>query len=324
MAVKEGKWECSSCGAINLGRNTKCTECQGVRGDDVKFFLDDDTEEVSDQEILKTAKAGADWSCDYCQTDNRATDEKCRQCGAPKSEGGIDRKEKVILDKPPESTAPSGPPKAPARAPQKKGNIFVGIGIAAVVIFLVYFLFFRTTEDTLVLDNAVWERSIGLEEEVWVTKENWDDKVPRSAQILSQKTKQSGTKKIQTGTKRVKTGKKDLGNGFFEDVYKDQPVYKEEPVYDTWVRYRIREWKEYNRVYAKGDIDDPPTWPTYTLRSGARAGSRNESGTLSLSSSKDKSQKYKYSVKPDKLKDYKIGAGYAAKINTVGAVVSLE
>jgi hypothetical protein len=46
----------------------------------------------------------------------------------------------------------------------------------------------------------------------------------------------------QVGTRRVKAGHRDLGNGFFEDVYSDEPICRERPVYRTRVAYDVQRW----------------------------------------------------------------------------------
>jgi hypothetical protein len=44
------------------------------------------------------------------------------------------------------------------------------------------------------------------------------------------------------GAEQVKAGRRDLGNGFFEDVYRDEPIYRERPVYRTRVSYDVQRW----------------------------------------------------------------------------------
>ncbi|MBN1646567.1 MAG: hypothetical protein JW874_00920 [Spirochaetales bacterium] len=318
MAIKEGKWKCQYCGAINPGRNTACADCKSVRGDDVKFFLDDDAGEVQDQDLLNMANAGADWSCDYCQTDNRSTDTVCRQCGAARSDGGITRKQSVRLDR-----DNQGPP--PPVKPKKKSRMLpVILGIAAVAVIAVVLVFVLGTKELeLTVQQGSWERVIGVESRRWVTREDWTAKVPDNARIISSETRQSGTRKVQTGTEKVKTGTKDMGNGFFEDVYEDRPVYREDPVYDTWVKYDVIEWVEQRQVRQKGGMNDPPVWPEPQFKLYEREGKRTESAELQLFDPQ-KNKTYIYKCAPAELSRYAQNKPYKATVTVTGAVKSLE
>jgi hypothetical protein len=77
------------------------------------------------------------------------------------------------------------------------------------------------------------------------------------------------------GTRKVKTGHRDLGNGFFEDVYRDEPVYRDHPVYRTRLTCEVRRWVPDRTVKASGR-DQAPRWPDPGLRSGERETSRSE------------------------------------------------
>lgn len=85
MATYEGKWRCLRCSTVNIGRNLNCLTCGVKRGDDVKFFLDDNAAIVSDADLLRQANAGADWICRYCGGNNRAFDKQCSSCGSNRS-----------------------------------------------------------------------------------------------------------------------------------------------------------------------------------------------------------------------------------------------
>lgn len=83
MAIREGKWRCTFCSAVNRGRDLDCGGCGVRRGADVEFFLDDDAPAVTDAEQLAAAHAGPDWLCETCGGSNRCHVEACQTCGAP-------------------------------------------------------------------------------------------------------------------------------------------------------------------------------------------------------------------------------------------------
>ena len=64
MAIREGKWKCTYCGATNRGRDLECTACGAAREKDVSFFLDDDAAEVTDEAVVAHARGGAEWICE--------------------------------------------------------------------------------------------------------------------------------------------------------------------------------------------------------------------------------------------------------------------
>ena len=87
MAIREGRWDCASCGLVaNLGRDLRCAGCGRPRGK-VRFYLPANEPAVVDAERLAQAQAGPDWICAYCQASNRSTSAACTGCGAPREEG---------------------------------------------------------------------------------------------------------------------------------------------------------------------------------------------------------------------------------------------
>ena len=279
MAIREGKWKCEYCEAVNLGRDMKCGSCGAVRGEHVKFFLEDDAGEVTDDGLASLAKGGADWHCDFCGTDNRAAAAVCRQCGASKE--GMKSREETMT---PQNDPPEAKPVSSAVNPVGKKRapvIPVAIGVIAVIIAAAAgFFLLKGKEAALVLDKGEWVREIAVEHREWVEYTDWEDDVPADAVIYDSWEEQRGTEKVQTGTERVVVGTKDKGNGFFEDIYEDKPVYEDRPVYDRKVRYELYEWTQYREVTAEGTADDRPVWPDPGLTSGDREGNRTESAVL--------------------------------------------
>lgn len=83
MAIREGRWDCPSCGSRGeLGRNVNCASCGNPRPRGVRFYLPGNEPVVSDSERLREARAGADWVCEHCGGSARATQDACPGCGA--------------------------------------------------------------------------------------------------------------------------------------------------------------------------------------------------------------------------------------------------
>jgi len=81
-------WPCH-CGKKNLGRYMKCEACGRPKDEDVEYIMPDDVENaasVTDDKLLRMATAGENWHCAYCNSDQRALDGSCGQCGAGRQE----------------------------------------------------------------------------------------------------------------------------------------------------------------------------------------------------------------------------------------------
>ncbi len=329
MPIREGKWKCTYCGGVNLGRDVKCVQCGQTRGKDVAFFLDDGAAEVTDQNILNLAASGADWTCAFCSTNNRGNETRCHQCGAEKGTSPS-LQEKLVTGQGADTPQPAGPaaaaepaatPAAP-RSPRSKALIMGAVvaGVAALGV-LVYFLFFATSEKTAVLERGSWTRTVPIEEYRWVEHTDWEDGVPVNAVVLSRWQEKAGTERIQIGSERRKTGQVDKGNGFFEDVYEDVPIYEERDVIKTKIKYRIQEWVEIRRLKTEGGLPDAPAWPAVTLAAGQREGKRTQAAALFL---KLGDETYTYSVPVEELGSYKAGGRYKIWVTALGAVKKME
>lgn len=317
VAIREGKWKCSYCGSVNLGRDAACQACGQTRGKDVQFYLDEDAAEVNEAGLLGAAKAGADWTCSFCSTNNRGDATVCRQCGAERG-ASASLKEKFIPAGGSEPASPSAQP-----APKKKaGPLGIVIGIAAAVLLCVgaYFLFFSASEKIGVLEGGSWQRSIPVEAYLWQQHQAWEGQVPANAVVLSSQREKYGTEKIQTGTQRVKTGTRDKGNGFFEDVYEDRPTYEERDVYKDKITYKIQEWTQVRVLKKEGQLDAEPVWPEVELAMGEREGKRSESASLVFSIGK---KQYRKSVPVGDLGGYRLECVYRIWVTPLGIVTKI-
>ena len=274
MAVREGKWRCPYCAGVNRGSALACLGCGATRDKDVTFFLDEGAEEVTDEGLLVRARAGADWLCNFCGDSNTPDRDHCRNCGAEK--GTAPSRE--VRELPLPSPLPPPPARAAAAAPSPRRfhPVVAGVLLALVaLVALAAYLGLRRSEETLTVAGFEWERHVAVEAWRTVREQAWEGSVPSGARVVSRRPEVHHTDHERVGTRRVKSGHRDLGNGFFEDVYRDEPIYRDRPVYRTRVTYDVERWMPERTVRASGQ-DHAARWPDPGLRSGEREASRGE------------------------------------------------
>jgi hypothetical protein len=267
-----------------------CLGCGATRQRDVAFFLDDDAPEVTDDALIARARAGPDWLCAFCGDANAPARDHCRNCGAEK---GASPSRRVYIEpggaggappRPParsgevnppsRAASDSGPPTGPAASNFRPWAMAVLLVLVAFVVAAAYFGL-RRTEETLTVAGFEWERRVAVEAWRTVREQAWEGSVPAGARVVSRRQEVHHRERDQVGTRRVKAGHRDLGNGFFEDVYRDEPVYRERPVYRTRVTYDVQRWVPDRTVRAAGR-DHAARWPDPQLRGGEREASRAE------------------------------------------------
>jgi Zn-finger in Ran binding protein and others len=347
MAIREGAWDCPSCDLKGIpGSRKYCGACGTPRGSEVEFYLPEGAREVTAEEEKRRAKAGPDWKCPYCGGDNPSFNSHCSGCGSSQ-DGAEKRATKVTLDKLPE------PPKAPAaKGPNWMSRIFTGCILLVLLFVAGCWMLTRTSIETMQVQTMSWQRSIDVETLGMVTEEGWQGRgeVPSNAHVLSRQRQvrehrriQTGTvsktrtvtERVQTGTQQVKVGTKDMGNGYFEDVYEDQPVYedkqrqesydepvyREEPVYDTRVRYEVEKWHKESVATSRGD-DNAPQWPNVEQGPRKRPGARSESYEITLSGD---GESYTYEPETEaEFVTYSPGQTVQASVTVTGTVTEVQ
>lgn len=348
MAIREGLWDCPSCGRKgNRGPQRSCVGCGAPRGDDVAFYLAHDAPEVTDPKALAAAEAGADWTCEFCGGDNRATDEVCRGCSAARGTSP-QRPERVILDA---DAAPPPPPQGVAAPPEETKKKKKRRGCGCLTLLGLVVLFFAwlgcPNEQVVTVTGLSWERTVEVEQHRVESGEAWSDELPKGAEELSRQTLVDGTERVQVGTRpgtrtvtervqvgteQVKVGVRDLGNGYFEDVYEDRPVYEtrsreeptQEPIYETRprrrdkVRYRLETWQPARTERAAGN-DRNPAWPQLRLRSDERAGKREESYVVHFRDADGDAYVYRPKSEAE-WSGFRLGERYEADLGSAGNV----
>jgi hypothetical protein len=311
MAVREGRWDCPSCGAAaQMGRDVACGGCGSPRPKGVRFYLPEDAPEVTDAARLAEARAGADWVCEHCGASSRATLADCAGCGAPRGSSPQQAVHEYGEDEIPRSGGRSTPRPLPVAAvppkrKSRKGKVFAGV-LAAGIGAMMWGNRTRQVEAEIVAKQ--WERTVQVEEYRTVTESDWA--LPSGGTLVRQfrdvreyrqvldhhetRTRQVSDR-VQTGTERRVCGSRDNGNGYFEDVYcsepvyetryrtetYQEPVYRREPVYATKYEYRIKRWLPDTLLAARGDTT-APVWPTTRLDGDQREGPKKQAYVLTF------------------------------------------
>ena len=320
MAVRVGRWDCASCGKIgNLGPHVKCAACGAPRPKKVVFYLPEDAEVVTDEQEIREARKGANWVCSYCTANNKASATHCHACGNERSEAGGDaslQEREYNLDntprQQPQKARPLHPDEAPKKAKSGRKGLFGGLG--ALVAAIVGLFSFPITVDVEVAGFA-WERTLQMEHYEPVQKEDWS--TPSGAynvssfqaihhydQVLRGYETRTRDVQVQTGTQRVHCGTRDKGNGYFEDVYCNEPIYEtrtetyQEPIYDqvpvykTKYKFTVMEWVGKPEYLLKASAaDQQPQWPDNGKKSDPdkwREGKKTEKYTITVREKKGK------------------------------------
>jgi Zn-finger in Ran binding protein and others len=312
MAIYLGRWDCPTCGLKgNAGPDTHCAGCGSPRGKNVRFYLPANAEEVTDADRLKKAKAGADWHCNYCGADNTAEATHCHSCGNERDTQDVTRQQTVDYEGQTKlDTGQLKPVPPPARAkPNPVPKIAAWLFFLGALAGLWYLL--RPVDFELTVAGHEWLRTVEVQQNRPFIEEGWD--LPAQARLISQKravhhydqvldgyVTKTRNVRVQTGTRRRKCGKRDLGNGYFEDVYCDEPVYKNKretyqdpvyrpvPVYATQYRFEVYRWVTDRTLKAQG-TDRNPQFPSEALPGDRwREGPRTETYTLRLTDGKGK------------------------------------
>jgi len=258
MAIRVGRWDCPACGTKKiLGPETRCPNCGAPRPPRVKFYLVDESEEVTEKAQLKAAKAGADWICGHCNAQNKASELLCHACGNPRDETSEDREIQTRTYSQDEVPTTGGlheseeagdryrrehrakiesTPGYKRKRPKGLIRLLLASPVLAAALFFLLKAFPQTIEVEVI--GFEWERTIQFEHYEPVQKEDWQ--VPPQAsdvksfraihhheKVFKGYETRTRTVRDKVGEERYVCGQKDLGNGYFEDKYCTRPIYQE-------------------------------------------------------------------------------------------------
>lgn len=351
MQIRVGRWDCQVCGNIgNLGPETSCSNCGASRPANVKFYLPTDAEVVRDSSKIEEAKAGPDWICGHCESQNKFRENPCRSCGNPKDELSEDVSLKTKTYRDGEAPTHGNPDKQEesdamrkwrAKGVQKESALrsmskLILLGILAVVVGLSIFIYGFPKTIEVQVDSFSWQRSIqfahyeAVQEKAWSLPDgafnvSSSREIHHYDQVLEGYVKKERQVKVQVGSEKYVCGQKDMGNGYFQDVYctrpvydyrtetYDAPVYQDVPVYKTQYRYQIMRWvdaEKYKRSLSGEDHE--AIWPKLPGSSKEwREARRNASYFIVVSRSNG--EQHKEQISESQWQSLSLGATLKAK-----------
>lgn len=306
----ELEWTCPNCQSNNPGPQKTCRGCGNPQPVDVQFHLPLETKIKTDEATAKQAASGPDIHCPYCGARNVAGAPQCTQCGGDLG-GGTKREAGQVVGAFSSGPAPQVPcpacgspnradalqcakcgspmarPKTAAQAaPGKPFPVWLIVVLVLVVACGLIFLFqnlFKTEAMTGTVQEVSWKRTIAIEAQRNVTRQDWKSEIPSNV-ALGKCTKQYRNSQDQPapvatevcGTAYVV----DQGSGVGK-VVKDCKYQ----VYEDRCEYTVQEWQQVDQAILQG-ADLNPRWPTPNLATGQRTGKTQEQYTVMFSTSK--------------------------------------
>jgi len=334
MAIREGRWDCPTCGTTGLlGRDTKCGNCGATRPEGIKFYLPENAPAVANAAQLAIANSGADWICNYCGSSNRVQAPACSDCGAPQGEKhqAVQSVNNATLETP-----------TPVKPPTRKSRWQLGcLGLIGALVALLIF-WFQPQQINATVTQTPWQRSIEIEQLTTLVESDWS--IPAGGRLLSQQEEihhydqvleryetrsRDVSEQVQVGSESYVCGTVDLGNGFFKDrmcdrpVYEtrtrtetyEEPIYRDEPVYQPKYTYEIDRWLV-NRTPQTSGNDHNPYWPQIVLGPQERQGAGQEIYTVHFDGENGK--QYRISMPLARWLDFDMGTQRRIIVNRAG------
>ncbi len=351
LGFVELEWTCQRCGTKNPGLQKTCTNCGAPMPAETEFELGQNQKLIEDQKKLEAAQKGPDIHCPYCGARNPAGATACAQCGGDLKSGTARQAGQVMgahqVAPIPDITCPfckatikadaqrcpncGGDLTHPAAAlpqaaePAKKRPIWLYIAAALLVVVccgaigMFGLLSLRTSDVRGQVQSVAWQRSIEIMEQRPAEKSDWQDQIPAGAKTVSCSEKLRETSKNPAPNSKEVCGTPytiNQGNGAGQ-VVQDC----EYQIYDQYCNYTVLEWQVVDKAVAQGS-DLRPAWPTLSLGSGQKEGSRSEAYKVEFSANGQI-----YSYQPADLNEFSRfvpGSTWTLKVNTFGAVNSVS
>lgn len=246
-------WDCTQCNTKGLlgDSHRHCPTC-GAAQDPTKRYFPKPGEEI---EAKNHKFVGSDWSCAYCSSPNSAAAAHCTNCGA-----GQDGTKPVALVAD-TASAPPAPVVAPTPVARSLGWLRWVLGLVALAVIGMVFLFTATKETTAMVAQRTWAREIQIEQMGRVSDSAWCDSVPSDAYAVSRSREQRSTRQVPDG-QTCHDERIDKGDGTFVKRRECSPRYRDEPVYDDRCRYQVNRWRTVRSVKADTQNALNPVWPT--------------------------------------------------------------
>lgn len=178
--IVENTWVCSSCKAKNLGRHVKCQQCGSTKEKDESDIVPDPEREavpeVTDPELLRQARQGPNWFCEFCSSQVRDEFGNCKNCSAPKKNEPEKEVERDTWSPPRRAHYNSPPPPDPPPSYGLTGGqffrwFFTVAGVLLFIWFLVWLITPKKVDATVQSIN--WQYNVTLERDFLKHGSGW-------------------------------------------------------------------------------------------------------------------------------------------------------
>lgn len=348
--IREGKWDCSSCGSKDIPGGQKfCPSCGASRDQKEKISRNPDAPEITAKTILQEAMSGPEWNCEHCGSANSNRSDVCKTCSAPRGSSPHRSTGRILAQ--PETDEEVAISKTTFHEPTSQfgiKSVLPLVGAAALilaVLFSVYFFFIQTKSSPARVAGFSWERSINVEQLNTYQGEGWDP--PTGARVQNSAYLPHGSKSVFDHYEDVEVqvsyevkvgeeycGSTNLDNGYIQDDYCDvfetryrteiesEPVYVTVVIYDFYYWYEYDQWDLDHAVKTEG-ADQSPFWGDVSLSSNQRKGGTSQKYTLIFLDRDGKKKSFSTSDE-SYWQSFREGQKVTLKINRVGDILEIQ
>jgi hypothetical protein len=349
LGYVELEWTCPRCHNRNPGTHEFCSGCGGPMPEDVEFEQPLEEKFLTDADKIARAKAGPDRHCPYCNARNRGDAKFCGGCGGDLSEAAVRKAGKVLgahrggsagtircpscnAENPASARkcASCGASLADTRAkkddkskteskPMSSG-VIIGVALFFLVACIGLIVLLTRTESLVgQVQSVSWTRSIPILALGEVEDEAFYDEIPSNAEVGNCTLELYNTYDEPVAGAVEVCGEPytvDTGSGVGEVV--QDCVYE---LYEEYCSYTVPDWIEVDMITSSGANLDP-YWPTVSLLVGQQEGEGTETYEIIFIAD---DERYTYTTESEsEFGRYEIGSSWNLKVNTLGAVVSVE
>lgn len=305
---------CPYCGTRNTADAKVCFRCGGD--------LEDAQQRVAGKVLGAFGSTqGSDQTelmCPACSQPNASELKYCIHCGSPM---------KVMAAPAPLQPRPAKP--APAAALKPAGGkklslwlvvVFVLVALGCIGALIMAIIFGGKNNDPVIatVSDVYWKVSIDIEEQQYVTSEDWRNNLPGGATNLSCWEKLYSTSDVPSPGAEEVCGAPytvDLGNGNAE-VRQDC----EYNVYEDYCSYEVLAWVVVDTVTYDGN-DNDPYWTNPNLSAGQVQGDITEVYLVEFSGN-DRTYDY-HPTELYEFQQYLPGTAWELKLNLFGGIQSI-
>jgi hypothetical protein len=340
--IIEAEWTCTSCGGKNRGCDMRCATCDHPKEKDEAYRTPERPEAVTDPERLKEARAGRNWSCAYCGSEERNLNGECKNCAAERAATKAPAADPV--SRPYDYFAGRRPP---VKEGPSKRLILTCAAIAVGALLLAWFLIWllRPYKAETAVESVAWSTRTELRRRTLFSGSGWRDEARSDAFNFSCQERQRGTRdcdpydcsyvtQVECRCRDVncrvdRSSCEDEGNGYQScdeicdqdcdtcDQKVEKTCYKRCPVYDDWCSYDYYEWPVIRTETASGQGHDV-LWPPLSADGPYERIERSAEYTVRFAADGKT-----WTYHPSSLEDYRRfapGARWLIKANRAGMV----